>query len=183
MASLARSVITALARIEGRTVGIIASQPLVDDGAIDESAATKAGRMVELCDAYEYPIVALIDTPGCVIRRPGPEASALLASLTRWHTRPLLAHHHRSVPLFAVQVGRGGGLGPAVLAGLSNGRSVPVAWLAWPTTELDRNDGFAVVRLRRRGGAVGPRRAGGLACRRPVHVAVAGARARLRGGL
>lgn len=134
----AGSVITALARINGRSVGIIASQPLVADGAIDEQAATKVGRMVEVCDVYDLPIVALIDTPGCVVGAdPG---------LTRWHLRPVMAHHHRTVPLFAVQVGRGGGLGPAVLGGLAGGRSVPVAWWAWPGAELDRADGFAAVR-------------------------------------
>lgn len=134
----AQSVITGLARMNGRSVGVIASQPLVDDGAIDENAATKVGRMVELCDTYELPIISLIDTPGCISRsRPG---------LNRWHLRPVMAHHHRTVPLFAVQVGRGGGLGPAVLAGLASGRSVPVLWLAWPTTVLGRTDGFSAVR-------------------------------------
>ena len=49
---------------QGRSVGIIASQPLVAGGAIDQHAATKVARMVELCDAYEYPIISLIDTPG-----------------------------------------------------------------------------------------------------------------------
>lgn len=141
----APSVITALARIGGRSVGIIASQPAVDDGAIDENGAVKVNRMVELCDSYEFPIVSLIDTPGCVTRR-GSGGDRVAAGLTRWHTRPIMAHHHRTVPLFAVQVRRGGGLGPAILGGLSSGRSVPVLWLAWPTTEIGRPDGFAAVR-------------------------------------
>ncbi len=149
----ARSVITALGRMNGRSVGVIASQPLVADGAIDENAAVKIGRMVELCDAYEFPIVSLIDTPGCVTRftsasvdDDGEAAIVVQPGLNRWHTRPVMAHHHRSVPLFAVQVRRGGGLGPAVMAGMASGRSVPVLWLAWPTTELGRADGFAAVR-------------------------------------
>lgn len=132
-APFARSVITALARIGGRTVGVIASQPLVDDGRIDESAATKVGRFVELCDSYEYPIVAVIDTPGTS----GP--------LGRWHTRPLLAHHHRSVPLLSVQLRRGDGLGAAILGGLNNGRNVPTMRLGWPGIELGRADGYAIV--------------------------------------
>jgi acetyl-CoA carboxylase carboxyltransferase component len=143
----APSVVTAFARMNGRSVGVIASQPLVDDGVIDENGATKIGRMVELCDAYELPILALIDTPGCVTRFVVESGSVVVEpGLNRWHTRALMAHHHRTVPLFAVQLGRGGGLGPAVMGGLSTGRSVPVLWLAWPSTELGPLDGFAAVR-------------------------------------
>ena len=57
-----------------------------------------------------------------------------------------MAHHHRTVPLFAVQLRLGGGMGPAVIAGLGSGRSVPVLWLAWPSTRLGTADGFAAVR-------------------------------------
>ncbi len=148
----ARSVITGFARMNGRSVGVIANQPMVDDGAIDENSATKVGRMVELCDAYELPILSLIDTPGCVVTRAAGtddtagEGRTTQPGMSRWHTRPVMAHHHRTVPLFAVQIRRGGGLGPAVMGGFSSGRSVPVLWLAWPTTELGRPDGFAAVR-------------------------------------
>ncbi len=143
----ARSVITAFARIDGRSVGILASQPGVDDGAIDEQAATKAARFVELCDAYELPIVAIIDTPGCVTRFTGDDGTPQRQpGLNRWHTRAVMAHHHRTVPLFAVQVGRGGGMGPAVLGGMTGGRSTPVLWAAWPSTDIGTADGFAAVR-------------------------------------
>ena len=153
--NFARSVITGFGRIEGRSIGVIASQPVVDDGAIDENAATKAGRMVELCDAYELPILALIDTPGTIVTRsagsspiadPADRTGSTQPGVNRWHTRAVMTHHHRTVPMFAVQVRRGGGLGPAVLGGLSSGRAVPVLWLAWPTTVLGRPDGFAAVR-------------------------------------
>ncbi|MGF1596845.1 MAG: carboxyl transferase domain-containing protein [Acidimicrobiales bacterium] len=154
--AFAPSVITGFARMDGRAVGIIASQPVVDDGAIDQAAATKIGRMVELCDSYELPIVSLIDTPGCVTtfttatsatgNGTASEQVVTQPGLDRWHLRPVMAHHHRTVPLFAVQLRRGGGLGPAVLAGLTSGRSTPVLWLAWPTTELGPGDGFAAVR-------------------------------------
>ncbi len=143
----APSVITGIGRMNGRSVGIIASQPNVNDGAIDEDAATKAGRMVELCDAYDYPIISLIDTPGTVVSRRGGNGDAPpQPGINRWHTRAILAHHHRTVPLFAVQIRRGGGLGPVILGGLNSGRSVPVFWAAWPTTELGDSDGYAAVR-------------------------------------
>lgn len=142
--NFARSVITGFARMNGRTVGLVANQPLIDDGAIDEQAATKIGRFVELCDVYEYPILSLIDTPGCTVGEAGDNTS--VPGLNRWHTRPVMAHHHRTVPLFAVQVGRGGGLGPAIMGGLASGRNVPALWLAWPTTDIRSTDGFAAVR-------------------------------------
>ncbi len=137
--NFARSVITGFGRMNGRTVGVVANQPLADDGAIDEQAATKIGRFIELCDVYEYPILSLIDTPGCSVDGSVP-------GLNRWHTRPVMAHHHRTVPLFAVQIGRGGGLGPAIMGGMASGRNVPALWLAWPTTDIRSADGFAAVR-------------------------------------
>jgi len=145
--NFARSVVTVLARIDGRTVGVVASQPLVDDGAIDEAAATKVGRFVELCDAYDYPLVALVDTPGCVIRRADPNggADSLEPGITRWHTRVLLAHHHRTVPVVSVRLRRGRGLGAAVLGGLHTGRTISLAAYGWPTVEVGRPDGFGVV--------------------------------------
>ncbi|MDA3040826.1 MAG: hypothetical protein O3C27_15100 [Actinomycetota bacterium] len=150
--SFAPSVITGFARMNGRTVGVVASQPLVDDGAIDEQAATKIGRFIEVCDVYEYPILSLIDTPGCTVGGTVDDATdeqggnRSVPGLNRWHTRPVMAHHHRTVPLFAVQIGRGGGLGPAIMGGLASGRSVPALWLAWPTTDIRSTDGFAAVR-------------------------------------
>lgn len=148
------SIITGLARMDGRSVGVIANQPMIANGTIDEQAATKVARFVELCDAYEYPIVSLIDTPGCVVStkastaQPGSagEKARTQPGMNRWHSRAIMAHHHRTVPLFAVQIRRGGGIGPAVIAGLGSGRSVPALWLAWPTTELGKADGFAAVR-------------------------------------
>ena len=144
--SFATSLITAFARMNGRSVGILANQPLVDDGAIDENAATKVGRFVELCDAYEFPIISLIDTPGCVSTWGGKnEEPTTEPGITRWHTRPFLAHQHRSVPLFSVLVRRGRGFGPSVMAGSLNARSVPALCLAWPAAEVGRPDGFAAV--------------------------------------
>ena len=142
----APGLITALARLNGRTIGIMANQPLVDDGAIDEHAAAKIARFIELCDAYEYPIVALIDTPGCICgwRNKAGEVT-VEAGMTRWHARPLMAHQHRSVPLFSVQIRRGAGLGPSVMSGFSSGRGVAPLCLAWPTVEVGRADGFSAV--------------------------------------
>jgi acetyl-CoA carboxylase carboxyltransferase component len=142
----ARSVITALARIEGNTVGVLANQPLVNDGAIDQPGATKISRFVELCNTYEYPMLSLIDTPGCVTNwnLKGQEETTE-AGLTRWHARPLIAHQQRTVPLFSVQIRRGRGLGAALMTGVSSTRGVPAIRLGWPGVEIGRRDGFSAA--------------------------------------
>src|SRR3546814_17001664 len=61
---------SALARIEGRPVGVIANNPKHLGGAVDSAAADKASRFMQLCDAYDIPIVVLADTPGNMV---GPE--------------------------------------------------------------------------------------------------------------
>ncbi|HJN93288.1 MAG TPA: carboxyl transferase domain-containing protein [Dehalococcoidia bacterium] len=127
----ARSMITALARLDGRTVGIFANQPKSPlAGAIDADAADKASRFIELCDAYEYPIVSFIDNPGYMV---GPQAER--AGIARHHARPLAALQHRSVPLYSVQIRKAYGLGPSAMSGFGSSRSAPDLRLAWPSVE------------------------------------------------
>jgi len=155
----AGSVLTGFARMDGRSVGILASQPAVGDGMIDESAATKVGRFVELCDAHELPIISLVDTPGCVTTWPAPvgeradgeqadgsPSTVTERGVTRWHTRPVIAHQHRSVPLFSVQIRQAHDMGSQIMSGSANARSVPVMAVAWPTVEIGHVDGFSATR-------------------------------------
>ena len=142
----APALLTCLARVDGRTVGVLANQPLVGDGAIDHDAATKLARFVEICNTYEYPILALIDTPGCVAKwRVKGQPETVEPGLTRWHTRPLIAHQQRTVPLVSVQIRRGRGLGPVLMTGVSTTRGVPALRLGWPGVEIGRRDGFSAV--------------------------------------
>lgn len=60
--------ITAFARIEGKSVGILANNPLHLSGAIDSDGADKASRFMQLCDAFDIPMLSLIDTPGIMVR-------------------------------------------------------------------------------------------------------------------
>ncbi len=142
----APALLTCLARVGGRSVGVLANQSVVDDGAIDHAAASKIARFVELCNTYEYPMLVFIDTPGCVSnwdvkgREPVVEPG-----VTRWHARPVIAHQQRTVPLVSVQVRRGRGLGPALMAGVSTTRGVPALRLGWPGVEVGRRDGFSAV--------------------------------------
>ena len=142
----AESLLTCLGRIGGRTVGVLASQPLVRDGAIDHGAATKIARFVELCNTYEYPMLALVDTPGCVADWDiKGQDRTVEPGLTRWHARPLIAHQQRTVPLLSVRVRRGRGLGDALMTGVSTTRGVPALRLAWPGVEMGRRDGYSAA--------------------------------------
>lgn len=126
-----RSMLTVLARLGGRTVGIYANQPKSPlAGAIDTAAADKASRFVELCDAYEFPIVTFIDNPGFMV---GPRAEQ--EGIARHHARPLAALHHRTVPLYSVQIRKAYGLGPYAMSGWGAARRVPELRLAWPSVE------------------------------------------------
>jgi acetyl-CoA carboxylase carboxyltransferase component len=124
------SMITSLARLDGRTVGIFANQPRSRiAGAIDADAADKMARFIELCDAYSVPLLSLIDSPGFHI---GPEAER--GGIARHHVRTLSALEHRDVPLYCVQIRKAYGLGPLVMRG-SWGHLPPEIRLAWPTVE------------------------------------------------
>ena len=124
------SLITALTRIDGRAVGIFGNQPLSKwVGAIDVEAADKMTRFIELCGAYDLPLISLIDSPGFAI---GPEAEQ--AGIARHHIRTLNAIHYRRVPLYCIQLRKAYGLGPVVMRG-SAGRKPPEIRLAWPSVE------------------------------------------------
>lgn len=137
----ATSLITAFARMDGRSVGIIANQPdSPNGGAIDQAAAGKIARFVQTCDSYGLPIISLIDTPGFVLRTPEGEERT---GMTRHHARPLRALHHRSVPLFSVQIRKARGLAAAAMSGIGSANVLPALRLAWPTVDLGVSDRYS----------------------------------------
>ncbi|MCU1504297.1 MAG: hypothetical protein JWM12_3651 [Ilumatobacteraceae bacterium] len=120
--------ITALARMGGHAVAIIANQPLSPiAGAIDSNAADKLARFIRLADAYDLPIVSLMDNPGFML---GPQAER--AGIARHHARPLMAQVHRTVPLFLVHIRKAYGLGPMAMGGMFQPTDLR---LGWPTVE------------------------------------------------
>jgi acetyl-CoA carboxylase carboxyltransferase component len=130
-AGWAPSMVTVLATLGGRPVGIFANQPTSPvAGAIDSAAADKAARFVELCDAYELALVSLVDNPGYMV---GPDAER--EGIARHHARPLAALHHRTVPLCSVQLRKAYGLGPWAMSGWGSSRVWPELRLAWPSVE------------------------------------------------
>jgi acetyl-CoA carboxylase carboxyltransferase component len=125
----APEMLTALARIEGRPVGVLANNPMHLAGAITSAGADKAARLLQLCDAFELPILSLIDTPGMMV---GPEAEA--TGLVRHCSRLFVAGANLRVPLVAVILRKAYGLGAQAMAGGS--LHEPLLTVGWPTAEL-----------------------------------------------
>ena len=136
----APEMVTALARIEGRPVGVVANDTMHMAGAITSAGADKAARFMQLCDAFGLPVVSLVDTPGMMV---GPEAEA--TGLVRHCCRLLVTGAALRVPLVAVVLRRGYGLGAqAMVAGSLH---EPLLTVAWPTAELGPMGLEGAVRL------------------------------------
>jgi acetyl-CoA carboxylase carboxyltransferase component len=138
--SFARGMVTALARIDGRPVGVIANDTRHMAGAITSDGADKASRFMQLCDAFGIPLLSLVDTPGMMV---GPDAEA--TGLVRHCSRLLVTGAALRVPLVAVILRRGYGLGAqAMVAGSLH---EPLLTVAWPGAELGPMGLEGAVRL------------------------------------
>ncbi len=139
-AGFGAGIFTAFARIEGRPVGLMASNPAHLGGAIDADAADKAARFMRLCDAYGLPIVSLVDTPGFMV---GPDIET--RAQVRHVSRMFLVEAHLRVPCFAVVLRKGYGLGAMAMAG--GGFHSPMFTVAWPSGEFGAMGLEGAVRL------------------------------------
>ena len=131
---------TALARIAGRPVGMLANNPLHLGGAIDADAADKAARFMQLCNAHGLPIVSLVDTPGFMV---GPDTEA--TAQVRHVSRMFVAAAHLRVPLLSVVLRKGYGLGAMAMTG--GGFHETLSTVAWPTGEFGGMGLEGAVRL------------------------------------
>jgi acetyl-CoA carboxylase carboxyltransferase component len=149
----APEMVTALARIEGRSVGVIANNPMYLAGAITSDAADKAARFIQLCDCFGLPILSLIDTPGMMV---GPEAEA--TALVRHCSRLFVAAARLRVPFVAVILRKAYGLGAQAMAGGS--LHEPLLTVGWPTAELGAMglEGAVKLGFRRELDAIGDER-------------------------
>ena len=105
-------VITCFIRVEGKAVGVIANNPHHLAGAIDSDAADKGTRFIQLCDAFDIPILSLMDCPGMMV---GPEVEA--TALVRHCVRMFNAGANLTTPLFGVVVRKAYGLGVQAMCG------------------------------------------------------------------
>jgi acetyl-CoA carboxylase carboxyltransferase component len=141
--TFAPGMITALARIEGRPVGVVANNPSHLGGAIDTPAADKASRFLQLCDAFDVPVLFLCDTPGFMV---GPESEATGA--VRHVSRMFVTGANLTVPFATIILRKGYGLGAQAMAGGSF--KAPMFCIAWPTGEFGGMNLEGAVRLGQR---------------------------------
>ena len=133
-------ILTALARIEGKAVGLMASNPQHLGGAIDADAADKAARFMQLCNVHGLPIVSLVDTPGFMV---GPDIE--VQAQVRHVCRMFIVASHLRVPFFSVVLRKGYGLGAQAMT--AGGFDAPVFNIAWPTGEFGAMGLEGAVRL------------------------------------
>ncbi|MFC6093611.1 acetyl-CoA carboxylase family protein [Saccharothrix lopnurensis] len=138
--SFGRGVVTALARVEGEPLGILANDPAVLGGAIDSDAADKAARFLRLCDAFDLPVLSLCDTPGFMV---GPDAER--TATVRHLTRLLVAGANLDVPFGFVALRKAYGLGAQAMA--AGSLKAPRFAVAWPSGEFGPMGLEGAVRL------------------------------------
>jgi acetyl-CoA carboxylase carboxyltransferase component len=132
--------VTALARVEGRPLGVVANDPGHLAGAIDADGADKAARFMQLCDAFDLPLLFLCDTPGIMV---GPDAEA--TALVRHASRLFVAGAGLTVPFGTIILRRAYGLGAQTMAGGSF--KAPLFCVSWPTGEVGGMGLEGAVRL------------------------------------
>lgn len=136
----APGMITAFIRIEGKPFGLLANNPMHLGGAIDAQAGDKAARFLQLCDAFDIPMVSLCDTPGFMV---GPESEK--HATVRHVSRMFVAAASLSVPFFTVVLRKGYGLGAQAMAAGSFHSSMFT--IAWPSGEFGAMGLEGAVRL------------------------------------
>src|SRR4051794_16215949 len=144
-----RGIRTALARLDGRPVGVLANDPRHLGGAIDAESADKAAAFLRLCEAHRLPVVSLVDTPGFMV---GPESER--TGTVRRFGALYVAGAALSVPLIAVVLRKAYGLGAMAMTG--GDLRAPFLTLAWPTGEFGPMSLEGAVRLGYRRGVGGP---------------------------
>jgi acetyl-CoA carboxylase carboxyltransferase component len=133
-------IVTALARVEGHPLGVIANDPSHLGGAIDAHGADKAARFMQLCDAFEIPILFLCDTPGFMV---GPQAER--TATVRHFARMFVTGANLEVPIGTIVLRKGYGLGAQAMAG--GGFKAGLFCVGWPTSEFGGMGFEGAVRL------------------------------------
>ena len=132
--------VTALARVEGRPLGIVANNPTHLAGAIDSVGSDKAARFLQLCDAFDVPVLFLCDTPGFMVGVASEETAAV-----RHMSRLFVTGANLTVPFATIVLRKGYGLGAMAMAGGS--MKAPLFTVAWPTGEFGGMGLEGAVRL------------------------------------
>ncbi len=126
--NFAKNLITGFIRIEGRTVGVVANQPMVLAGCLDIDTARKGARFVRFCDAFNIPILTLVDVPGFL-----PGTSQEYNGVIIHGSKLLFAYSEATVPMVTVITRKAYGGAYDVMASKHIGADVNYAW---PTAEI-----------------------------------------------
>jgi propionyl-CoA carboxylase beta chain len=126
--SFAKNIVTGFARMEGRTVGIVANQPMVLAGVLDSDASRKAARFVRFCDCFNIPIVTFVDVPGFL-----PGTSQEYGGLIKHGAKLLFAYTEATVPKVTVITRKAYGGAYDVMASKHIRGDINYAW---PTAEI-----------------------------------------------
>ena len=124
----AKNIITAFIRMGGRPMGVVANQPMIKAGALDNDSADKAARFIRMCDAFNVPLVYLMDVPGFIV---GSEVEK--HGIIRHGAKMLYAVSEATVPKITVVVRKAYGAGYFVMCGKGY---YPDLIVAWPTAEI-----------------------------------------------
>ncbi|MBI1262261.1 MAG: methylmalonyl-CoA carboxyltransferase [Rhizobiales bacterium] len=124
----AKNIITGFARIEGRTVGVVANQPMVLAGVLDSDASRKAARFVRFCDCFNIPIVTFVDVPGFL-----PGTAQEYGGLIKHGAKLLFAYTEATVPKITVITRKAYGGAYDVMASKHIGGDINYAW---PTAQI-----------------------------------------------
>ena len=124
----ARNIICGLARIEGRSVGVVANQPMHAAGALDIDASEKAARFIRTCDAFHIPVLTFVDVPGFL---PGLDQER--SGIIRRGAKLIYAYAEATVPMVTVVTRKAYGGGYGVMGSKHLGTDIN---LAWPTAEI-----------------------------------------------
>jgi propionyl-CoA carboxylase beta chain len=140
----AKNIVVGFGRIEGRTVGFVANQPMVLAGVLDSDASRKAARFVRFCDAFKIPIVTFVDVPGFL---PGTDQE--YGGLIKHGAKLLFAYSQCTVPLVTVITRKAFGGAYDVMASKHIGGDVNYAW---PTAQIAVMGAKGAVEIIFRGG-------------------------------
>ncbi|WP_346012174.1 acyl-CoA carboxylase subunit beta [Streptomyces sp. SID3343] len=139
----ARNMICGLGRIDGRSVGVVANQPMHLAGVVDIDASEKAARFVRFCDSFGIPIVTFADVPGFL---PGADQERL--GIVRRGAKLIYAYSEATVPTVTVVIRKAFGGGYAVMGSKHLGVDVN---FAWPTAQIAVMGGEGAVSVLHRG--------------------------------
>lgn len=119
----ARSIVVGFACLEGRPVGIVANQPMVDAGSLDVESSEKLARFVRLCDAFNLPVITLVDTPGY---KPGSDQEH--AGIIRRGAKVIYAYANAQVPMVTIVLRKAFGGSYIVMGSKAIGADLNYAW-------------------------------------------------------